>query len=200
MFNPYAQGGWSNAANPNAGSSGRGVPQPSIFGALPYPTPVSAPTFISFRFTSFSLTILDSAVTGPKSRTYFRVKTDSPTVGFTVIHNSANQPMVIIEWLKHPIIEIRDVLSKRQTSRWLALSADKSHRTMSAGGKIFVWAPDGQYICLFSAGLGAPQIYARVYRDEGEVALELTTEAIQIGLLEVCVAAALLLQSGRNID
>jgi hypothetical protein len=53
---------------------------------------------------------------------------------------------------------------------------------------------------LYSAGLGAPQIYARVAREEGAVALELTSEAIQIGLLEVAVAAALLLQCGRNID
>jgi hypothetical protein len=53
---------------------------------------------------------------------------------------------------------------------------------------------------LYSAGLGTPQIYARVTREEGAVALEITAEAIQIGLLEVCVAAALLLQCGRRID
>ncbi|KAJ7625192.1 hypothetical protein B0H17DRAFT_1288206 [Mycena rosella] len=188
MWNPYAQGGWTNTANPNAGSSGRSVPQPSIFGALPYPTPISSPTFLTFRFSSCSPTLLDSTVTGPKSRTFFRVKTDSPT------------PVVIIEWLKHPIVEIRNILSKRQTSHWLALSADKSYRTMSALGKTFVWAPDGKYICLYSAGLGAPQIYARVFREDGEVTLELTQEAVQIGLLELCVTAALLLQSGRNID
>ncbi|KAJ7467532.1 hypothetical protein FB451DRAFT_1340446 [Mycena latifolia] len=200
MFNPYAQGGWANTANPNASSSGRTVPQPSIFGALPYPTPVTPPTFMSFRFTSFSPTILDSTVTGPQSRTYFRVKTDSPTVGFTIIHTAADQPMVIIEWSKHPIIEIRDIVPKSRTSHWLALSPDKSYRKMAAKGKTFVWAPDGKYICLYSAGLGAPQTYARVHREDGEVVLELTQEAIQIGLLEICVAAALLLQSGRNID
>lgn len=90
---------------------------------------------------------------------------------------------------------------------------------MNALGKTFVWAPDGKYICvrvpmnpcfvcpftpssiqLYSSGLGAPQIYARICREEGAVELELTAEAIQIGLLEVCVAAALLLQSGRKID
>ncbi|KAJ7603935.1 hypothetical protein B0H17DRAFT_1222336 [Mycena rosella] len=71
---------------------------------------------------------------------------------------------------------------------------------MSALGKTFVWAPDGKYICLYSAGLGVPQIYARVFREDGEVALELTQEAVQIGLLELCVTAALLLQSGRDID
>ncbi|KAJ7687995.1 hypothetical protein B0H17DRAFT_1203198 [Mycena rosella] len=53
---------------------------------------------------------------------------------------------------------------------------------------------------LYSAGLGAPQIYARVFREDEEVALELTQEAVQIGLLELCVTAALLLQSGRDID
>jgi hypothetical protein len=165
MFNPFAQGGWTNAANPNAGSSGNNIPQPSLFGALPYPTRNAAPNFMSFRFTSFSPTIMDSTVTGSNSRTYFRVKTDVPTVGFTVIHNSANQPTIIIEWLKHPVIEIRDALSKRQTSQWLALSADQrcvvasftscnipirvfSYRKMTAVGKTFVWVPDGKYICV----------------------------------------------------
>ncbi|KAJ7692935.1 hypothetical protein B0H17DRAFT_1132907 [Mycena rosella] len=208
MFNPYAQGGWRNAGNPSSTPSRGTLPQPSIFGALPYPTlpagapPAAASTFISFRFSSFSPTILDSVVTGPKSRTYFRVKTDSPTVGFTAIHNSASQPVIIIEWLKHPVIEIRDILSKRQTSQWLPISADRSHRTMTANGKTFVWASEGQYICLqlFSAGVGAPQPHARVLREETAIVLEITAEAVQIGLLELCIAATLLLHSRRNID
>jgi hypothetical protein len=53
---------------------------------------------------------------------------------------------------------------------------------------------------LYSAGLASPQTYARITREEGAVALDITAEAIQIGLLEVCVAAAFLLQSGRRID
>ncbi|KAJ7732037.1 hypothetical protein B0H16DRAFT_1861238 [Mycena metata] len=193
-MNPFAHG-W-NAP----GSSGNTVPQPSIFGALPYPTRSTSAMFMSFVFTSFAPTILDSTVVGPKSKIYFRVRTDVPTVGFTIIHNSANQPMIIIEWLQHPVIEIRDILSKRETASWLPLSADKSYRTMNALGKTFVWAPDGRYICLYSAGLGRPQIYARVIREEGQVTLELTAEAIQLGLLEICIAAALLLQCERRID
>ncbi|KAJ7463959.1 hypothetical protein FB451DRAFT_1492001 [Mycena latifolia] len=202
MFNPYAQGGWKNSANPNAGSSRGTVQQPSIFGALPYPSgsAVASPTFMSFRFTSFTPTILNSVVTGPQARTYFRIATDSPTVGFTVIHNLANDPMVIIEWARHPIIEIRDIVSKRQTSQWLTLSPDKTYRTMSANGKPFFWASDGNYICLYAPGLGAPQLHARIFREGNEVVLEITSEAIQIGLLEISVAAALLLKSGRNID
>ncbi|KAJ7475008.1 hypothetical protein FB451DRAFT_1465405 [Mycena latifolia] len=203
MFNPYAQGGWKNTANPNAGSSRGTVQQPSILGALPYPSgfgvAMSCPTFMPFRFTSFSPTILNSVVTGPQSRTYFRITTDSPTVGFTVIHNLANEPMVIIEWARHLVIEIQDIVSKRPTSEWLALSPDKTYRTMSPNGKPF-WASDGNYICLYAPGLGAPQLHARVFRDGNEVTLEITAETIQIGLLEICIAAALLFKSGRNID
>ncbi|KAJ7463929.1 hypothetical protein FB451DRAFT_1370373 [Mycena latifolia] len=160
MFNPYAQGGWTNAENSNARSRRGTVYQSSIFDALPYPTPISPPTFMSFRFISFSPTVLDSAVTGPRSRTYFRITTDTPTVGFTVVHNMVNEPVIIIEWSKHPIIEIRDIVSKRQTWRWLGMSPDK--RT--------------------------------------EVLLEITAEAVQIGLLEMCIAATLLFKSGRTID
>ncbi|KAK7057891.1 hypothetical protein R3P38DRAFT_2497574 [Favolaschia claudopus] len=220
MFNPYAQSGWANAANPNAGSSGT-VPQPSIFGALPYASPRNPPpTFVPFRITSSSPSptttsssssssnttpeILDSTVTGPPhhSRTYFRVRTDAPTVGFTVIHNSATkEPVGVIEWRKHPVIEIRNILPKQPTGKWLELSADRTYRTMTARGKTFVWAPDGNYICLYAPGLNAPETYARVSREEsGSILLELTPEAIQLGLLEVAVAAALLLQCGRKVD
>ncbi|KAJ7076640.1 hypothetical protein B0H15DRAFT_1026469 [Mycena belliarum] len=200
MFNPYAQGGWKNTENPHAGSSCRNVPQPSIFGALPYPTLVTPPTFHSFRFTSCNPTILHSDVIGPQARRYFRVDTDSPAAGYTIIHSACSQPVAIIEWACHPIIEIRDIVAKQPTAEWLALSPDRTYRKMTANGKMFVWAPDGDYISLYSSGLGSPQLYARVLREEEDVALDLTAEAIQIGLLEICVAAALLLQSGRKID
>jgi hypothetical protein len=67
--------------------------------------------------------------------------------------------------LKHPVIEIRGIVSKRQSSQWLALSPEKKYvltfrdirsrliqnvryRTMTAKGKTFVWAPDGGSICV----------------------------------------------------
>ena len=55
-------------------------------------------------------------------------------------------------------------------------------------------------IKLYAPGLGEPETYARMTREEGAVALEVTAEAIRIGLLDVCVTAAFLIQSGRNID
>ncbi|KAJ7627011.1 hypothetical protein FB45DRAFT_835313 [Roridomyces roridus] len=204
MWNPYYQGGWPNAGPSSSAGNSPVVPQPSIFGALPYAsTPTSPgppPTFMSFRFTTFNPTILDSTVVGPKAQAYFLSNTDTPSPGFTVVHNSANKPIIVIQWARHPVIEICDILSKRHTSKWLTLSPDKSFRTMSARGRTFVWVPEGQYISLYSSGLGAPQIYGRILRGEETVTLELTTEAIQVGLLEVCVAATLLLQCGRNID
>ncbi|KAJ6624171.1 hypothetical protein B0H10DRAFT_2186748 [Mycena sp. CBHHK59/15] len=151
-------------------------------------------------------TILTSVVTGPQSRTYFRIGTDTPTVGFTAFHNAVNQPMVIIEWAKHPIVEVRDILSKRLTSQWLALSPDRTHRTMEARGRHFVWVPSDGALSdvdcpqLYSSGSSPSQIFGRVSREEDTVTLELTTEAIQIGLLELCVTATFLLQCGRDID
>ncbi|KAJ7659449.1 hypothetical protein B0H17DRAFT_954765 [Mycena rosella] len=202
MFNPYAQGGWRNPANPNALGSSGNFPQPSIVGALPFPPrlPGPAPTLLSFSFASFNPSILNCTVTGPQSRVYFRIVTDSPTVGFTVFLNAANQPVVIIEWLENPVLEIRGLLSKRPTSEWLSLSRNRSHRKMEARGKVFVWVPGGDHIFLYSAGLGEPQLYAQVSRGENSVTMQVTAEAIQLGLLEVCVAATFLLQSGRNID
>jgi hypothetical protein len=41
---------------------------------------------------------------------------------------------------------------------------------------------------------------AKITRANGAVTLDMTPDAIQLGLLDVAVSAALLLQCGRNID
>ncbi|KAJ7362543.1 hypothetical protein DFH08DRAFT_1024805, partial [Mycena albidolilacea] len=206
-MHPYTQGGWRNPVNPNAPGSSSRPPQPSIFGALPDPfrsrsraTP--NPTLISFTFGSFQPNILNCTVTGaPQSRVYFRIMTDTPTVGYTVFLDAANQPITIIDWRsEHPIVEVRGILSKRRTADCLPLGTGPSSRFVAVLGKHFVWVPGGDYIFLYSAGVGRPQVYAQVSRGEGAVTLELTAEAIQIGLLEICVTATFLLQCGRNID
>ncbi|KAJ7306906.1 hypothetical protein DFH08DRAFT_620273, partial [Mycena albidolilacea] len=120
--NPYALGGWSTAANLNADSTRNTVPQPTIFGALPYPTHNPPSMFICFRFTSFSPSILDCNVMGPQAQTHFHVSTDIPTPGFTTIFNTENQLTAIIEWLPKPVLEIRGIVLKQRVSGWLALS------------------------------------------------------------------------------
>ncbi|KAJ7249747.1 hypothetical protein B0H12DRAFT_1019520 [Mycena haematopus] len=200
MFNPYGMGDWSTSSNPDANSTRNTAPQPSVFGALPYPTQNQLSMFISFRFTSFSPTILNCTVVGPHARTYFHIATDIPKPGFTVFTNTNNEPVIIIEWLTQPVLEIRGIVSKQKSAQWLSLSAENRYRTMTAKGTTFVWAPDGESLCLYAPGLGAPQTYARVTREDGAVLLEVTAEVIRMGLLEVCIAAVFLLQCGRKID
>ncbi|KAF7360123.1 hypothetical protein MVEN_00740700 [Mycena venus] len=201
-MNPYAQGGWSNSYNPNAASnsaSGWGT-TPSLYGALPYSTPPVVTPELIFTFTPLDGTILNSLVIGPKSRTYFRVSTDSASSGFTVVQNSKLESVALIEWKSHPIVEIADIVSKRSTFQWLALSPDKTHRVMNARGKNFRWTPSEGYIELYSTGVANPERFGRISQSQSGVKLELTTAAVHIGLLEVCVASTVLLMSGRNID
>ncbi|KAJ7185817.1 hypothetical protein C8R46DRAFT_1207933 [Mycena filopes] len=195
-MNPYAQGGWSN----NNNQSSWGTTTPSLYGALPYPTPI-APEFISFTFSPVDNgTILDCLVIGPQSRTYFRVNTAS---GFTVVSSSSTEGVALIEWRQHtyPMVEVRDIVSRRGSAQWLALAPDRVYRVMSARGRSFRWRPSESYIELYSTNVPNPHIYGRILQGEGgNTRLDLTSEAIQLGLLEVGVTCTLLLLSGRNID
>ncbi|KAJ7359656.1 hypothetical protein DFH08DRAFT_686377 [Mycena albidolilacea] len=199
-MNPYAQGGWSNSYNPNAVNNPSWGTSPSLYGALPYSTPPLTTPELTFTFSVLDGTILNSRVFGPKSRTYFRISTDSASSGFTVVQNSKLESVALIEWRSHPIVEITNIVSKRGTSQWLALSPDKTHRIMGARGRGFRWVPSQGYIELYSTGVPTPQLFGRISQDQSGVKLELTGEAVHIGLLEVCVTSAVLLMSGRNID
>jgi len=53
---------------------------------------------------------------------------------------------------------------------------------------------------LHSYANGNPSLTARVSKVHNQVTLEISTEALRIGLLEVLLTATLLLQCGRNID
>ncbi|KAJ6514118.1 hypothetical protein DFH09DRAFT_941203 [Mycena vulgaris] len=200
-MNPFAQSGWSNSYNPQSTNHPTWGTVPSVYGALPYSTPPpAAPRFITFTLSPLDGTILNSLVIGPQSRTYFRVTTDSTSSGYSVVRNSQLESVTLVEWRSHPIIEVRDAVSKRRTSQWLALSPDKDYRVMSARGRNFRWTPNGDYIELNSAGVTGPQLFARLSQGQSGPVLELTAEAVQDGLLEACVTAALLLMSGLNID
>ncbi|KAJ7109607.1 hypothetical protein C8R43DRAFT_1161443 [Mycena crocata] len=200
-MNPYAQGGWSNSHNPNAANNQPWGTGASVYGALPYvPPPSSTPNFHTFAFVSSDGTVLNAHIVGPQSRTYFRVNTNSTSSGFSVIENSNLQSISVIEWGRHPVVEIRDILSKRSTATWLALSPDKTHRVMTVRGKNFCWTPTEDYIELCNTGVANPQLYGRISQSSSGTILELTSEAVRIGLLEVGVVSTLLLMSGRSID
>ncbi|KAJ7878703.1 hypothetical protein B0H13DRAFT_1631020, partial [Mycena leptocephala] len=74
------------------------------------------------------------------------------------------------------------------------------HRIMTARGRSFRWTPSEGFIELYSIGVPNPQLFGRISQGQSGVKLELTIEAVHIGLLEVCVTSAVLLMCGRYID
>ncbi|KAJ7269544.1 hypothetical protein C8J57DRAFT_1066224 [Mycena rebaudengoi] len=200
-MNPYAQGGWSNSLNPNAVSNSTWGTNPSVYGALPYPSPPSTtPTFLTFIFSSADGTILNSWVVGPHSRKYFQVNTDSTTSGYSVIQNSRLESVALIEWRSSPVVEIQEILSRRKASQFLTLSPNQTQRHMRARGRQFRWAPTDGYIELYNTSISSPQLFGRISQGQNGITLEVTTEAVQIGLLEACVVSAVLFMSGHSID
>jgi hypothetical protein len=97
------------------------------------------------------------------------------------------------------------------------------YRTMTVGGFQYTWAPDNQYInvrvllhiwpfrpsprnrwCTRTSGQlcsgPTPKFLRRIPRGEDTVVVELTTDAIQLGLQDTAIVVAVLLQCGHNID
>ncbi|KAJ6490195.1 hypothetical protein DFH09DRAFT_1454514 [Mycena vulgaris] len=194
-MNPFSQG-WLNS--PNAAHGGQ---IPSVYGALPYASPPnSTPNVIKFTFSSSTGTILNSVITGPQARTYFRVTTDSTTSGFSVVENARLESIAMIEWRRHPVVEIYGIVSKRDSAQWLPLAPDRTHRLMNVRGRNFRWMPHDHYIGLYSTSPVNPQFFGRILQSQEGTTFEVTAEGLQIGLLEIFVVAALLLMCGRNID
>ncbi|KAF9027529.1 hypothetical protein BDZ89DRAFT_952064 [Hymenopellis radicata] len=208
-FNPYAQGGWANPQNQDCISnvpwSLSSPPQPSVYGALPfsYESHSSQDTMHRFGF-KYEKTILQSIVFGPKNRPYFRVAHDLPKHGMTTFTNTEGHDFAVIDWYGSPEVEMKGLMERQAVSFWMPLSSDGMSRSMYARGKWFSWIPNQNSISLFVSTHGSmtPCLYAKIYQDSKlkAVILEISTGAIQIGLLESCVVAAVLLQSGNNID
>ncbi|KAJ7905900.1 hypothetical protein B0H13DRAFT_2508533, partial [Mycena leptocephala] len=192
--NPYTQG-WQSTSQSRA-NNGR----PSIFGALPFTSPDPLPTFFSFRFTSFNPTILNCSVIGPQSRPYFRIMTDTPMPGVSVFQNSNGQNIALVQWHRHPEVELRNIVARQRVSEMLSLSPDQRFsRGMTVNGTAFTLTPRDNFIWIYSTA-SQPELLGRISRGRNAVTLELTGEAIHLGILEPAVVATFLLQCGRNID
>ncbi|KAJ7698063.1 hypothetical protein B0H17DRAFT_927786 [Mycena rosella] len=139
--------------------------------------------------TSFSPTIMNCIVVGPQSRPYFRIE-DAPILGVSVFQNSNGQNIALVQWHQHPEVEIRNIVTRQRTSEMLSLSPDQSSRTMTVSGATVTFTTRDNVIW----------ILRRISRGQGTVTLELTGEAIRLGLLEPAMLATFLLQYGRNID
>ncbi|KAG2041248.1 hypothetical protein BDR03DRAFT_856904 [Suillus americanus] len=193
--NPFAaQDAW-NAGNGQS-TWDTSVPPPSIFGALPYPSVSSAlPGAITLKFMSLNPTILNCKVIGPRNETYFRVVTDG---GHTVLKDAQSSNIGLLEWRDRPTVEARGLVAKQTMGQWLRLSTDRSHRFMVHNGVGYSWRPHDRFLQLSIPG--SYEILARVSKTYDVVILELTPHAIQLGLLELCVLATILLQCGNSID
>ncbi|KAJ7512978.1 hypothetical protein B0H11DRAFT_1843415 [Mycena galericulata] len=216
--NPFD--GWSRAISGPYTYAPHGAappaPPPSVFGALPYPTPPtsssrtgpSSPPLTVFYLTALNPTVLNCAVLGPPgARMRYMVSTDGALPGYTVIKSAPAaadreqkmKSVALIEWQKHPRVEVRGAVPKQEVREWLRISRDQMYRTMSVRGAHYTWAPDGQYINLCSSG-PTPQFLGRISRGDDCIAVELTADAIQLRLLDTIVVVAVLLQCGHNID
>ena len=129
--NPYAQAGWYNPENPhsinnNATWGNQSPPPASILGALPTTTPPSPPSTITLVFTSFSPTILDSTVVGPKFQKYFTISSSRSSSGhsFTTFYKHNGESVAIVEWRQLPTVQIRDIVPMQSTAHWLRPGPD----------------------------------------------------------------------------
>ncbi|KAJ6542944.1 hypothetical protein B0H19DRAFT_957395 [Mycena capillaripes] len=185
-MNPLVQG-WSavhfgSHAVPNWGT------QPSI-------------SVVTFTFTSFGATILNSILVGSDNRTYFHITTDASSPRCTVVEDASRGRVGLISWESQPTITIDDLGWTMRTSQWLYLSSNRACRTMIAHGEQFSWRPNGGCIELFSIdGHSDSQAFARISQGPSGTVLQLTPRAIQKRLLKVVTIAAVLLMSGQRID
>lgn len=123
MYYNHPYDGWAEA--------GQNQVAPSVLGALPYPSTPSPPTLITYHMTAFAPTVLNSKVADSQGRVHFIITTDDEMPGYTVIKNSQNNSVALVEWKSPPFIEIRGLLSKQNVKSWLALSPDRRYDILS---------------------------------------------------------------------
>ncbi|KAF8147695.1 hypothetical protein B0H34DRAFT_280344 [Crassisporium funariophilum] len=201
--NPFAQAGWYNPLNRCSinGSPWRPPSRdPPTFGALPAPD-VNPASVLRFEFSSFNPDVLNCIVTGPGNRKFFDITTPTPNV--TLIAKPG-ETIGVINWQEHNYLEATGILSRQRTRDFLKLSSDQRYRTMlvASSGKSYAWIPRPSGIYLYSAEPHDSMQLARLSEDpaRARVLLQITTEAVQAGIFELSIIAAILLYSGRNLD
>ncbi|KAI0739070.1 hypothetical protein C8Q80DRAFT_1113074 [Daedaleopsis nitida] len=191
--------------NPYGQQWQQGGAAPSIYGALPSAQVARAPHVaqadsVTFIFTNFKTTILNSAILGPQHRTAYRVVTEPAQPACTVIKDNESKSVAMVQWQPGATLEIRGVASRQRAREWLRLSSDQSRRIMEIHGVQYAWAPMDGFICMYKLHSSAPRVLARIIRIPSTVTLEMTQEAMQLGLLEPALVATVLLSCGHNID
>ncbi|KAL6300387.1 hypothetical protein BKA93DRAFT_740620 [Sparassis latifolia] len=180
-------------------------PPPSVFGALPSLGTTTAPRSIqpdsvTFQFTNFNTTILNCSVVGPQSRVAYRIVTEATTPSCTIFKDNESRNVAMVQWQPNATVEIRNAAPKQRVRDWLSLSSDQKKRKMQVGGVQYAWSPIDGFICMYKSQATAPRVLARIARGANTVLLELTQEALQLGLLEPAIVATVMFICGHNID
>ncbi|KAF8646149.1 hypothetical protein AX16_007381 [Volvariella volvacea WC 439] len=202
--NPYAQAGWTNAANPNAIQDptwNTMVGVPPTFGALPNIGPNNT-SILTLYFTQFNPNILNSTVIGPNNEPCYKVISAH---GRTAIQRLKNDGRVVstIEWNQPPMIEVDGIATCQEARKFLAASPDGRSRLLQARGKQYAWTPQpGNCICLFSVGSNqTTQMWARIADFNGGVRLEVVAgDGFGPNMVDAVVASTVLLKAGQSID
>ncbi|KAF8969227.1 hypothetical protein BDZ97DRAFT_1754819 [Flammula alnicola] len=201
--NPFAQGGWYNPENPNSINtpswSTPPIRQPSVFGALPsLDAPFAEMGPITFRLAPSYPDILNCSLFTPRGEPYLEIVTDHHSSRVcTYFRKRDGTLLAFIEWEQQATITISGIISKEPVNQWLALSPDKMRRMMFVKNRPFTWVPQANQITLFAVGSVIQHPIGTISRQTNCVTLQLTSEAMQAGLLESSIVATVLLQSGR---
>ncbi|KAH9941576.1 uncharacterized protein BXZ73DRAFT_74797 [Epithele typhae] len=187
-MNPFAQGNWNGQST-------------SVYGALPsLSTPATQLYTVTYTFINFKSTILNSTIVGPDGRTAYIVSTEANAPAYTIFKDTEKRNIGMVQWQPYASVEIRGGSARQRVRDWLRLSSDQSRRIMEANRVQYAWAPMDGFVCLYKVHSSAPRILGRVSRSPTAVSLELTAEAVQLGLTEPALVATAMLSSGHNID
>ncbi len=117
--------------NPYGQQWQQGGAAPSIFGALPSAPLPRAPSAmqadsVTFTFTNFKTTILNSTILGPQQRTVYRVVTEAAQPACTIVQDNERKTVAMVRWQQpSTTLEIRGVAAQQRVREWLRLSSDQ---------------------------------------------------------------------------
>ncbi|KAH7880128.1 uncharacterized protein C8R40DRAFT_1166323 [Lentinula edodes] len=218
MVNPYAV--WNTARDNTTGPEGSSDPLPSIYGALPFSSPSDTSSFMTFTFIGFNPSIANCTILGPNNSPQFRVVTDSAMPGYTILKTMDGKNSALIEWREPVKVEVRGMVFKQRASEFLRISPNQRYRIMIIRSQEFMWIPNGGAVSvrkfsevpthrralnvvfsqLYTTGSSDSEFLGRISRSVGAITLEMTQNAVRLGLLQACIITTVLLQSGENID
>ncbi|KAJ7806457.1 hypothetical protein B0H13DRAFT_1669785, partial [Mycena leptocephala] len=148
--------------------------------------------------------ILNCTVVGRDGYTpYFHIVTHAADPERTLFRTNEGRNVAVVGWGGEGSTSYQ-IFSFRQVHMWIDFDVFHSCRLMYAFGNTYVWAPQGDFVCMYdwvpSAVGDFPDLLARIEKQGRTVTLEIMSEAVNRGLLEMAVVASFVFQSGGRIN